>query len=85
MQYETKRSTAGLRETLFQELDDLRNGNSTPSRAGAAAKLAVQIINSARIEIDYQKHVRLTDGSTPVASTPDEVVRFDGMAVVCVR
>ena len=66
----TEQSTVGLRETLFSELDALRDGKSNPQRASAAAKLAVQIINSAKMEIEFQKHVQSNGGSAPVACAP---------------
>lgn len=47
----TVRTSEGLRDTLFDELDKLRAGESEPMRASAVAKLAVQIINSAMIEV----------------------------------
>lgn len=53
-----KRTSQGLRDALFDELDALRNGESTPQRAAATSKLAVQIINSANMEIEFQKYVR---------------------------
>jgi hypothetical protein len=48
----TERTSAGLCDALFQEFDLLRNGQSDPHRASAVAKLAVQIINTKRLEID---------------------------------
>jgi len=51
----TIRTSRGLRDTLFDELDMLRNGESDPSRAAAVAKLAVQIINTAMIEVHLQR------------------------------
>lgn len=51
------RTSLGLRDALFEEIDLLRNGNSNPQRAGAVAKLAVQIINTVNMEVEYQKHV----------------------------
>lgn len=53
----TVRTSRGLRDTLFDELDLLRSGKSEPMRASAVAKLAVQIINTAMIEV----HLRRTD------------------------
>jgi hypothetical protein len=53
----TVRTSRGLRDTLFDELDMLRNGESDPLRAAAVAKLAVQIINTAMIEV----HLSRTD------------------------
>lgn len=51
----TVRTSRGLRDTLFEELDLLRNGESEPLRAAAVAKLAVQIINTAMIEVHLQR------------------------------
>ena len=48
----TKRTSQGLCEALFQEFDLLRAGKSDYHRAAAVAKLAVQIINTKRLEID---------------------------------
>ena len=48
----TERTSAGLCDALFEEFDMLRNGTSDPSRASAVAKLAVQIINTKRLEIE---------------------------------
>lgn len=53
----TVRTTMGLRDAMFDELDALRSGESTPKRAAAAARLAGAIVNSVKIEIDHQKHV----------------------------
>ena len=66
----TEQSTVGLRETLFNELDELRNGRSNPQRASAAAKLAVQIINSAKMEIEYQRYVTANGGEVVVQCAP---------------
>ena len=66
----TEQSTVGLRETLFQELDELRAGRSNPQRASAAAKLAVQIINSAKMEIEFQRYVTANGGTEPVGCAP---------------
>lgn len=51
------RTSIGLRDALFDEFDALKAGTSTPQRASAMAKLAVQIINSVKIEIEHQTHV----------------------------
>lgn len=53
-----KRTSVGLRAALFDEIDALRNGESTPQRASALSKVAVQIINTVNMEVDYQKYVR---------------------------
>ena len=48
----TPRTSEGLCEALFQEFDLLRAGQIDHHRAAAVAKLAVQIINTKRLEID---------------------------------
>jgi hypothetical protein len=48
----TDRTSAGLCESLFEEFDLLRNGLSDAHRASAVAKLAVQIINTKKLEIE---------------------------------
>lgn len=53
----TPRSTAGLREVLFEELDCLRSGVSTVQHANAVAKLGASIIGTMQIEIDAFKLV----------------------------
>lgn len=51
------RSSRGLRDALFDELDALRAGKSNHQRATAVAKLASQVIDSAKMEIEYQKYI----------------------------
>lgn len=48
----TEKTTAGLCDALFEEFDLLRNGQSDAARAGAVAKLSIQIINTKRLEMD---------------------------------
>lgn len=47
----TERTTMGLREVLFSEIDKLRNGEIEPTRAHATAKLAQQILTSVALEL----------------------------------
>ena len=49
------RDTSTLRDILFDELEGLRDGSSEPKRAAAVAKLAAQIISTAKVEMDYHK------------------------------
>jgi len=59
----TERTSSGLCDALFEEFDMLRNGKSDPHRASAIAKLAVQIINTKKLEIEagmfYKAGLRL--------------------------
>jgi hypothetical protein len=52
------RSSAGLRNALFDELDSLRNGTTNPAKANAVAKLADQVIATVKMEMDVQRHLQ---------------------------
>jgi hypothetical protein len=47
----SKVTASDLRKVLWQELADLRDGTSTPNRANAVSKLASQILDSVRLEV----------------------------------
>jgi hypothetical protein len=51
----TNRSSLGIRTVLFEELDMLRRGESSPSRANAVAKTAGQIMSTVKLELDYMR------------------------------
>ena len=50
-----KRTSMGLRNALFDEIDALRRGDGSPERAIAVSKLAFTIIDTVRVEIQYRK------------------------------
>jgi hypothetical protein len=52
------RTSAGLRDAIFDEIDAIRSGESNPTRANAVAKLATGIVETVRMEIDVQKHLQ---------------------------
>ena len=52
-----KRSSAGLMDVLFDEISDLRAGESTPTKARAVATVANSIMAIAKTEMAYQKHI----------------------------
>lgn len=52
----TQRTSAGLRGSLFDELDGLRKGTVNATRANAVAKLATTIIETVRVELDVAKY-----------------------------
>ena len=66
---ESTRTSSGLRDILFDEIEELRRGTGDIKRAAAIAKLAGQIIASARLDVDYSLAV---DGKpvTAVKSLP---------------
>jgi len=49
------RDTSALRGILFDELDALRAGTADPKRSAAVAKLAQQIISTAKVEMEFHK------------------------------
>jgi hypothetical protein len=54
----TTKTSAGLCDALFDEFDMLRNGESDSSRAAAVAKLAVQIINTKKLELEAAQLIK---------------------------
>jgi hypothetical protein len=52
------RTSAGLRDAIFDEIDAIRNGTSNPTRANAVAKLATGIVETVRMEIEVQRHLK---------------------------
>ena len=55
------RNSAGLRDAIFDEIDSIRAGESNPTRANAVAKLATGIVETVRMEIEVQRHLRRTN------------------------
>lgn len=53
----SNRTTQGLRDILFDEIDQLRGENGDPQRAMAVANLAKQIVNTAKVEMEYVRTV----------------------------
>lgn len=51
------RSTKGLRDHLFDILEQLASGKITPQHAITVTKIAQQVHNSARLEIDAARFV----------------------------
>lgn len=52
------RTGEGLRDALFDVLDGLRSGTMAANQAIAAAKVACQIINTVKVEVEYQAHIQ---------------------------
>ena len=67
-----ERTSDGLRNALFDELDALRNGKSSPTQANAVAKLSASIVETVRMEIDVQRFAARMN-ATP--QTPDPAVK----------
>lgn len=65
----TIRTSAGLRDTLFDELDRVINGKSTPAQANAVARLADQIAATVHLEIEVAK-MQMRTPNKPPANPP---------------
>ena len=59
----SKRTTQGLRDILFDEIEELRSGKGDPGKSMAIANLARQIINTARVEMDFVRTIAAGDAS----------------------
>lgn len=53
----TETTSRGLTRAMFEELDLLRKGESTPHQARAKASVANAIIAITRLEIDFARYV----------------------------
>lgn len=61
------RTTQGLRDALFDELDELRGPDGNPEKSMAVANLAKQIINTAKVELDFQRLIsQQAEAGTPI-------------------
>ncbi len=64
------RTSAGLRDALFDELDGLRAGTTNPAKANAVAKLADQVVATVKMELDVQKHMAKMPKGTEASLPP---------------
>ena len=62
------RTSKGLQDTLFDEIDRLRDGSTTPQSARTIASLANGVIQAARLEMD---HTRFVSDQRKTAGTVD--------------
>lgn len=63
------RSSQGLRDMLFNELDRLRAGEVSPQRVNVIAKTTAQIISTVRLEMDAMR-VGTSMGTRPMIIKP---------------
>jgi hypothetical protein len=55
MTVKAARTSQGLRDVLFDEIDELRGPNADPSKSLAVASVAKQIINTAKAELEFHR------------------------------
>lgn len=63
----TKRTTSGLREVLFDQIDGLISGKITPQQAKAVSGLASQVVSVTRLEMEAARFIsdgRMADSGT---------------------
>lgn len=66
-QSKPNRTTQGLRDILFEEIEELRSGDGDPQKSLAVANLAKQIINTAKVELDFVRVIQSQEANgTPV-------------------
>lgn len=58
----TVRSSRGLAQALFEELDMLRNGKTTPQHAKGVTSYANAILANARMEMEHARFVAAVRG-----------------------
>ena len=66
---ETIRDSKGLRNMLFEEIDNLRRQKITASHARAIARIAENILNSVKVEL-YMVGVLQNDREVKMIETP---------------
>lgn len=66
VRFETDRSTSGLCDMLFDELDLLRNNESDAKRANTIAKMASTIVSTKKLELEA---ARILHGITDIGDT----------------
>lgn len=68
------RTSAGLRDILFDELDRLRAGQTNARDANAVARLAHEIVATVQMELEVQKHLVAMSGKPHTAvGLPDPI------------
>lgn len=56
----------GLRDALFDEINELRSGRGNLQRARAVAQLSAQAIDSIRVQIQYSRMILQAKDEKPV-------------------
>ena len=64
------RTSAGLRDALFDELDGLRDGSVNATKANATAKIAGAIVDTVTMEMTAFKLLQKSSSNSPVTKVP---------------
>lgn len=65
------KTTEGLRDALFEEINLLRQNKTTPNRARALSRLARDVIDSIRVQIQYQRLITGNGEKPMLLGTPN--------------
>ena len=60
------RTSQGLRDILFDEIDFIRAGTSNPTRANAIAKMVGGVVETVEMEMIVDNHLRRAASNTDV-------------------
>lgn len=71
MPAKVNRSSAGLRDAIFDEIDAIRDGTGNPTRANAVAKLAATVVETVRMELEVQRFAASAAGKTKVTEATE--------------
>ncbi len=63
------RSSAGLRDAIFDEIDAMRNGTGSPTRANAVSKLAATVVETVRMELEVQRFAHASAAQAKVTDS----------------
>lgn len=62
------RTTHGLRDILFDEIERMQGDDADPTRATAVANLAKQIVGTAKVELEFHRTLAmLSEKGAPVS------------------
>lgn len=74
-----ERTSRGLQAAMFEEIDNLRNGRSTPQAARAKSAVANTICLLSRLEMDFARFIAIeregVDKLLPALPMANSVVR----------
>lgn len=82
------RTSADLREMLFQQMEAIQSGDADPVTAGALCRLSSEIVKTAKLELEFARDARaagrpdigvmpivLAEGGREVAAIPQRVLK----------
>lgn len=58
-----QRTSAGLRDILFDEIEQMRSGSGDAARAMSVASLAKQIVSTAKVELEFHRVISEMEGT----------------------